>query len=95
MAESEDILSVISGDNQLVKKMGLTHPELAKTLFHLWNVIQVMEYYNAHFTNPGGGIDFLMYNGRKIVLTASSGHGTGLQAIASDVICVAMHETGL
>ncbi len=37
MAEDETILSVMSSDNILVSQMGLTHPELAKPLFHILN----------------------------------------------------------
>jgi hypothetical protein len=39
LALDEDILSVLEGDNKLVKRMNLTHPELAKPLFHVFNVI--------------------------------------------------------
>jgi hypothetical protein len=39
LAEDEDIISVLKGDNQLVRKMALTHPQLAKPLFHIWNLI--------------------------------------------------------
>ncbi len=36
---SEDTLTVLAGDNRLVSRMGLTHPELARPLFHIWNMI--------------------------------------------------------
>jgi hypothetical protein len=39
LADDEDIISVLKGDNQLVRKMELTHPQLAKPLFHIWNLI--------------------------------------------------------
>ena len=39
LADDEDIISVLRCDNLLVKKMGLTHPQLAKPLFHIWNLI--------------------------------------------------------
>ncbi len=39
MAADEDIISVLKGDNQLVKSMNLTHPQLARPLFHIWNLI--------------------------------------------------------
>jgi hypothetical protein len=39
IADDEDIISVLKGDNNLVRAMGLTHPELAKPLFHIWNLI--------------------------------------------------------
>jgi len=35
MAEDEDILSVLKGDNEIVNKMGLNHKILAKALIHV------------------------------------------------------------
>ena len=66
-SENEDILSVLKGDNLLVKKLGLTHPQLAEPLFHVWNLLgiagheQILSFrYNnytislkAHRTKPG------------------------------------------
>lgn len=42
MAEDEDVVSVIKGDNQLVAKLGLTHPELARPLLHVCNLLRVL-----------------------------------------------------
>lgn len=39
MAKDENIISVIQGDNRLVKKLGFTHPQLAKPLFHVLNMM--------------------------------------------------------
>ena len=39
MADDEDIISVLKGDNDLVRKLGLTHPKMARPLFHVWNAI--------------------------------------------------------
>ena len=39
LAEDEDIVAVLIGDNRLVGKMKLTHTQLAKPLFHIWNLI--------------------------------------------------------
>jgi hypothetical protein len=39
MAADEDVLSVIKADNQIVQKLGLTHPQLAKPLFHVLNMM--------------------------------------------------------
>ena len=39
LAENETIMSVIWADNQAVRKLGLTHPDLARPLFHLWNIL--------------------------------------------------------
>ncbi len=41
MAEGEDIISVIYNDDQLVRIMGLTHPMLAKPLFHILNMMEM------------------------------------------------------
>ena len=35
----ENILSVLKGDNRIAKALGLTHPQLAEPLFHVWNLI--------------------------------------------------------
>lgn len=39
MAADEDIKSILIGDNELVRKMELTHPQLAKPLFHVLNMM--------------------------------------------------------
>ena len=39
MAADEDVISVLKGDNRLVSVMKLTHRELARPLFHVWNMI--------------------------------------------------------
>jgi len=39
IAEDEDIISVLKGDNRLVKTLGFTHPQMAKPLFHVWNLV--------------------------------------------------------
>jgi len=36
----EDLLSVLRADNRTVMALGLTHPELARPLFHLWNMMR-------------------------------------------------------
>lgn len=72
VSHDEDIISVLKGDNRLAKKLGLTHPQMAKPLFHVWNIIK------RHERTGGalGGIDYFLYNGRKIYLIGSgSGHG--------------------
>jgi len=41
LAADEDIISVIKADNQLVAQMELTHPQLAKTIFHVLNMMDM------------------------------------------------------
>lgn len=72
MSHDEDIISVLKGDNRLVKKLGLTHPQMAKPLYHVWNIIQRHEKKGTAL----GGIDYFLYHGRKIfLLDTGSGHG--------------------
>lgn len=40
MNHNEDIVSVLRADNRLVAALGLTHPQLAMPLFHVWNAIR-------------------------------------------------------
>ena len=65
MSPDEDIISVLKGDNRLVQKMGLTHPQTAKTLFHVWNLVFM----------PYQDIEFLLYNGKRIYLEIRGSKG--------------------
>lgn len=65
MSHDEDIISVLKGDNRLVKKMGLTHPQTAKALFHVWNLV-----YTSY-----QDIQFLLYNGKKIYFEIQGSRG--------------------
>ena len=74
MSEDEDIISVLKGDNHLVEKITLTHPELAKPLFHVWNIvlegvklkIWIFEKMN---------IEYILYNGRRVYIKWQGGRG--------------------
>lgn len=65
MAHDEDILSVLKGDNRLVQQMGLTHPQMAKALFHVWNLVFM----------PYQDIEFLLYNGKRIYFEIQGSKG--------------------
>ncbi|MBN1222965.1 MAG: hypothetical protein JXB23_06925 [Candidatus Aminicenantes bacterium] len=73
MAEDEDILSVLIGDNRLVQHLSLTHPHLAKPLFHVWNIIleEIEHGKMQRFT----GFAYFVYNGRRIFLEAEGTKG--------------------
>lgn len=75
MGHDEDIISVLKGDNRLVKKLGLTHPQLAKSFFHMWNLVlkQTEEHYKSNI--PWGNVEYFLYNGRKVFLKANSTRG--------------------
>jgi hypothetical protein len=72
MADDEDIISVLKGDNRLVTKLGLTHPQLAKPLFHVWNII-LKEIELGKWARFWDNIPSFFYNGKKVTLKA---HGT-------------------
>jgi len=59
----EDIISVLKGDNRLVKMLGSTHSEIVKPLFHVYNVILMVKK-DSERSNIKG----IIYNNRKIKL---------------------------
>jgi hypothetical protein len=75
MSQEEDIISVLKGDNRLVKKLGLIHPQLAKPLFHLWNIIRWVSYTGRSVGRSTGSIDHFLYNRRKVRLISAGGRG--------------------
>jgi hypothetical protein len=72
MADDEGIISVLVGDNRLVSSLGLTHPQLAKTLFHVWNII-LKEIELGKWARYWDNIPSFIYNGNTVMLKA---HGT-------------------
>ena len=74
LAEDEDLISVLKSDNQLVKKMGLTHPQMAKPLFHVWNII-LKEIEIGEWKRFWDNIPYFIYNGKSIFLKARGTKG--------------------
>lgn len=68
MATDEDIISVLKCDNNLVKYLGLTHPQLAKPLFNIFNLILEHRKYYLEKIRPYEDIDYIIYNGKNIYL---------------------------
>jgi len=75
MAQEEDIISVLKGDNRLIKKLGLTHPQMAKPLFHVWNIARWVGYTSQSAGRTIGSIDYFLYNKRKVRLITAGGRG--------------------
>lgn len=76
MAKDETIMSVISSDNQTVKKLGLTHPDIARPLFHFWNLSRDFDKYCVDtVTNQPIEIDALIYNGHEIKFKIQGSRG--------------------
>ena len=63
MSHNEDIISVLRGDNRLVTQLGSIHPQMAKPLFHVFNVILTVKKDSGR-----GNIGGVLYNQRKIYL---------------------------
>ena len=74
MSDDEDIISVIRGDNRLVEQLGLRHPQTAKPLFHVWNMIlrdvelNRLGRFWEHF-------EYILYNGQKVSVKAEGTKG--------------------
>ena len=66
MAEDEDIVSVLKGDNGLVQRLGFTHPQLARPLFHVFNVIQTVM--KDSVNTKRGDMQSILYNGRTVYI---------------------------
>ena len=92
MAADEDILSVIRADNRIVMKLDLTHPELAKPLFHVLNMIDMdlsLDRWNMA-KHRWDNISSFYYNGSKVHTEAYDTKG-GQRSIFNDSIQGAFH----
>jgi hypothetical protein len=76
MAEDETIMSVIMADNRTVTNLGLTHPDLARPLFHLWNVSRAFE--DLGIDQVSGNplqLSALIYNGHRVKIKITGSRG--------------------
>ncbi len=92
MAADEDILSVIRSDNQIVKKMGLIHSDLAKPLFHVLNMVDMdlsLDRWNMA-RHRWDNITAFYYKGNIVNVEAYDTKG-GQQSIFNDGIEGAFH----
>jgi len=84
LAADETILSVLAGDDALVRAMGLTHADLARPLLHVWNLIQtdlaVDRWNMAH--HRWEIVTAVLYNGRWVRLDAHDTKGGQLSPFA-------------
>jgi hypothetical protein len=83
MAADEDIISVLKGDNNLVRKLGLTHPQMAKPLYHVWNaILQEIEFGTlGRFSN----VQHVFYHGRKVTLRAEGTKGWQISIFQDEI----------
>jgi hypothetical protein len=91
MAADETVLSVIMGDNMMVRKLGLKHPDLARPLLHLWNIHNAGEKYNER-ASPDEKLEIrgLFYGGNQIGIKVSGGRGWQ-ESIFNDEILGSYH----
>ncbi len=76
LAEDETILSVIWADNRTVERLGLTHADIARPLFHLWNVAKDYEQYGpSPTTGEKLQLEALMYNGNEVEARITGSRG--------------------
>ncbi len=84
-AADEDIISVLKGDNQLVKSMNLTHPQLAKPLFHIWNLIlkeiELGNWEGRFYEN----LKHIYYNGNLLNFTVGGSKGWQISIFFDEV----------
>lgn len=87
MAADETILSVIRSDNRLVRALGLTHPDLARPLFHVLNMMDTdlnLNRWNMA-RHRWENIRSFFYNGHKVYVDAGDTKG-GQKSIFDDGI---------
>jgi len=68
MAGDETVVSVLKADNRIVQRLGLTHPQMARPLFHLLNLLETdMELGRWNMARHSWeNIRHVFYNGRKV-----------------------------
>jgi hypothetical protein len=69
LAEDEDIISVLEWDNDLVKKLDFTHPDLAKPLFHIFNLILEHRIHYIGRARIFDDVEYVLYNNNKLNVT--------------------------
>jgi HEAT repeat protein len=85
MPENEDVLSILLADNRLVARLGLKHPDLARPLYHVWNMMLTdlgLDRWNMS-AHRWGNIRYFLYNGKTVLVDASDSKG-GQESIFED-----------
>ncbi|MFO7692289.1 MAG: hypothetical protein R6V57_04290 [Vicinamibacterales bacterium] len=78
IAEDEDVLSVLKGDNKLVASLGLTHAELARPLLHVCTLVGEL------YPDSGAQHNLVVfYGGQQVSLEVSFSRG-GQKSIFQD-----------
>ena len=83
MADDENITSVLKGDNNLVRKLGLTHAQTAKPLYHVWNII--LQEIECGKIRRFSGVRSFFYNGNEITLRAEGMKGWQISIFQDEI----------
>jgi HEAT repeat protein len=85
LAEDEEIISVLKGDNRFARSLGLSHTQLAKPLFHVLNLIARNQQQKNHLSYQGHRAEYplFLYNGKKISVKVEYTRG-GQESIFAD-----------
>jgi len=85
LAEDEDIISVLKGDNRFARSLGLSHAQLAKPLFHVLNLTARNQEQENHLSYQGHRAEYppFLYNGKKISVKVEYTRG-GQESIFAD-----------
>lgn len=74
LAEDEDLIGVLKGDNARVAQLGLKHPELARPLFHVWNLL-LRQYALGKLGRFKDDVGSFWYNGKEVHLRSERTKG--------------------
>jgi hypothetical protein len=74
IAADEDLITVLRNDNATVQKLGLSHPQMARPLFHIWNII-LIEYDLGNWGRHYDNIRQIIYNDHQLNFRASGSKG--------------------
>jgi HEAT repeat protein len=85
LAEDEDIISVLKGDNRCARSLGLSHAQLATPLFHVLNLTARNQEQDNHLSYQSHRAEYppFFYNGRKISVRVEYTRG-GQESIFAD-----------
>lgn len=85
VAEDEDIISILKGDNRFARMLGLSHAQLAKPLFHVLNLTARNQEQENHLSYQGHRAEYppFFYNGKKISVKVEYTRG-GQESIFAD-----------
>ena len=83
----EDVISILKDDNNTVTALGLTHPELARPLFHIWNMMNVdlnLNRWNMA-EHRWGNVTAVLSHGRTVKVAAKDSKGGQLSIFADGI----------